>query len=127
MKRLLKEDVKRIKRNRGMLVAAAVLLVVVVAVFCLARNHAKDLRGTWVYSSNTEYDFDGRDKGAMYTGGEKYDFTYKARGKVLTVTYEDPTLETATYQFRIEGNILTLVGGEGTTGGEYQLVYLPEE
>ena len=106
----------------GVLFAAAVVMLVHL-------NHARygALRGTWVYDSFTEYDFNGTRSGVMHTAGEEFPFSYRIRGKRLILTFENKALETAAYRYRIEEDLLTMAGEEGTSGGVYRLVLLPEE
>ena len=52
---------------------------------------------------------------------------YRHGDALLTLTFADQMLETAHYQFAVNGSVLTLTGGEGTAGGVYQLVFLPED
>lgn len=122
---------KKAKMKKGyvaILIAAGVLFVVAVSMLVhLNLSRPRALRGTWVYDSHTEYDFDGESAGVMHTGGEDFAFSYRIKGQRLTLTFENTAIETATYRYRIDDNLLTMAGEEGTTGGVYQLVLLPQE
>ena len=59
--------------------------------------------------------------------GDRHMNLHITRGDKLTLTFADQMLETAHYQFAVNGSVLTLTGGEGTAGGVYQLVFLPED
>lgn len=108
--------------------AAAVIVLAVAAVMLLrGRGSPKELRGTWIYDSTTEYTFDGEKSGAMRVQGTDYAFTYRVRGSVVTLTFEHDAIETANYRFKVDGDTLVLAGEEGTSGGVYQLLRLPEE
>lgn len=108
--------------------AAAVIVLAVAAVMLLrGRGSPKELRGTWIYDSTTEYTFDGEKNGAMRVQGTDYAFTYRVRGSVVTLTFEHDAIETANYRFKVDGDTLVLAGEEGTSGGVYQLLRLPEE
>ena len=108
--------------------AAAVIVLVVAAVMLLrGRGSPGELRGTWIYDSSTEYTFDGEKSGAMRVQGMDYTFTYRVRGSVVTLTFDHEAIETANYRFKVDGDTLVLAGEEGTSGGVYQLLRLPEE
>lgn len=126
---------KRVEKSGGQrhwvyyaALAAAVIVLAVAAVMLLrGRGSPKELRGTWIYDSTTEYTFDGEKSGAMRVQGTDYAFTYRARGSVVTLTFEHDAIETANYRFKVDGDTLVLAGKEGTSGGVYQLLRLPEE
>lgn len=108
--------------------AAAVIVLAVAAVMLLrGRGSPKELRGTWIYDSTTEYTFDGEKSGAMRVQGTDYAFTYRVRGSVVTLTFEHDAIETANYRFKVDGDTLVLAGEEGTSGGVYQLLRLPRK
>ena len=80
--------------------AAAVIVLAVAAVMLLrGRGSPKELRGTWIYDSTTEYTFDGEKSGAMRVQGTDYAFTYRVRGSVVTLTFEHDAIETANYRY----------------------------
>mgnify|MGYP004620531745 FL=1 len=109
------------------LAAGIAVLAAAVVLLVTQRSSAGKLAGTWIYNSSVSYTFDGEAAGAMYDRGQAYEFAYKARGDKLTLTFADQMLETAHYQFAVNGSVLTLTGGEGTAGGVYQLVFLSED
>lgn len=121
------QRLQKTKKNYTVPLIAAGIVFAVAAfmLLYLNRSHPKDLLGTWVYDSNTEYDFDGKRAGVMHAGGEDFAFSYRTKGSKLTLEFEDAAVETACYRFRINDNVLILAGEEGTTGGVYQLVLLP--
>ena len=126
---------KRIEKSGGQrhwvyyaaLAAAVIVLVVAAVVLLRGRGSPKELRGTWIYDSSTEYTFDGEKNGAMRVQGTDYTFTYRVRGSVVTLTFDHEAIETANYRFKVDGDTLVLAGEEGTSGGVYQLLRLPEE
>ena len=50
-----------------------------------------------------------------------YDFTYTIDGNKLIIDYLNESVHDSTYEFTVDGDTLTLVGGEGTIGGTYEL------
>ena len=114
------------RRIAALAIGAAVLAAVAI-LLVTQRSSAGKLAGTWIYNSSVSYTFDGDAAGTMYDRGQAYEFTYRARGDRLTLTFADTMLETAHYRFAVAGSVLTLTGGEGTAGGVYQLVFLPED
>ena len=104
--------------------AAAVLIVVVVVIVlivkgCFGRTDA--LAGTWDFDGTTTYVFDGNGTGVMALPSISYDFTYTIDGNTLVIDYSNESVHDSTYEFTVDGDILTMVGGEGTVGGTYKL------
>ena len=79
------------------------------------------LKGTFIYNENVKYEFNGKGKGALYDKQNKYNYTYSLEGNTIKLNFKDEAVKDASYTFTIQENILTLVGGEGTVGGEYIL------
>ena len=80
------------------------------------------LIGTWAYDEYTRYEFASDGSGQMMLDDTSYPFTYSIDGDQLYLDFVDDTITDATYTFSIEDNQLALEGGEGTTGGRYELV-----
>lgn len=80
-----------------------------------------ELQGTFKYSESVKYEFSGKGKGAMYDNDTEYQYTYSIDGDTLKLDFKDEAVRDATYTFSIENDNLTLIGGEGTMGGEYIL------
>lgn len=117
---------KKKQKQRRMLFggAAAVLIVIVVVIVlivkgCFGRTDA--LAGTWDFDGTTTYVFDGNGTGVMALPSISYDFTYTIDGNKLVIDYSNESVHDSTYEFTVDGDILTMVGGEGTVGGTYKL------
>ena len=80
-----------------------------------------NLVGTYIYNENVKYEFKEDGKGAMHDSGMKFDYTYTDNNNKLEIDFTLDALRDASYTYTLEGETLTLVGGEGTTGGEYRL------
>ena len=80
-----------------------------------------DLQGTFVYTESVKYEFSENGNGAMYDSNIAYQYTYSIEGSTLKLDFKDEAVKDATYTFSIENDTLTLIGGEGTMGGEYIL------
>lgn len=98
-----------------------IILIVVIAVIGIAiitylNRPERVLNGTYVYNEDTKYNFDGKGKGSMQFRTDEYEYTYLVDGETLKLDFVDEGNVDATYNFKIEGNTLTLIGGEGTTG-----------
>ena len=52
-----------------------------------------------------------------------YDFTYTIDGNKLMIDYANKSVRYSEYEFTVDGNTLTLIGGEGTVGGTYAVSY----
>ena len=79
------------------------------------------LEGTFVYNENVKYEFQSNGKGAMYDTNIKYGYTYTIENQNIMLDFENEAIHDATYTYQLEGDTLTLIGGEGTIGGEYIL------
>ena len=127
MKTILNEKHKRRKRQEKRLIIGMVvgfdILVGIVIMYAggIIGSHAEVVAGTWKYDDYMSFEFDGKKKGYMYLGDLEYDYTYKVRRNKLKLDFTDEAVEDCVYKFDIIENTLTLVGGEGTTGGTYQL------
>ena len=116
---------------------AALLAAAAIAVFALAKNSNapteastasttatvidSTLVGTWVYDEYTRYEFASDGSGQMLLDDTSYPFAYSINGDLLYLDFADDTVTDATYTFAVEDNQLTLLGGEGTIGGSYEL------
>ncbi|MDD4496423.1 MAG: DUF5640 domain-containing protein [Eubacteriales bacterium] len=79
----------------------------------------KVLNGTFVYDKYTEYELDGKGAGCMCLGEQHYAFVYTALGDQLKLDFENAAVHDCNYSFSLNGDSLTIVGGEGTTGGTF--------
>lgn len=103
-----------------------IIIVIIVIVIAIVNNRNEDeynsnLNGTFIYNANVRYEFGEDGKGAMYDNGTEYRYNYSIEENILKLDFENENVRDATYTFNIENDILTLVGGEGTIGGEYIL------
>ena len=79
------------------------------------------LAGTWEFDGTTTYSFDGSGSSAMELPSISYDFTYTIDGNKLMIDYANESVRDSEYELTVDGNTLTLIGGEGTVGGTYEL------
>lgn len=116
---------------------AALLIAAAIAIFALAKNSNAPaetssagttatitdsaLVGTWGYDEYTRYEFASDGSGQMLLDDTSYPFAYSIDGDQLYLDFADDTVTDATYTFTTVDNQLTLEGGEGTTGGRYEL------
>lgn len=117
---------KKKQKQRRMLFggAAAVLIVIVVVIVLIVKGcsgRTDVLAGTWDFDGTTTYSFDGEGSGAMVFPSISYDFTYTIDGNKLVIDYINESVHDSPYEFAVDGDILTMVGGEGTVGGTYKL------
>ena len=111
-------------RNRMIGGASVLLIVIIVAIILIVKgcSGATDaLAGTWDLDSNTTYEFDGKGSGEMLLTLADYDFTYEIKDNQLYIDFVNESAHDATYEFSVKGDTLTLIGGEGTIGGTYEL------
>lgn len=127
MKAILKDKHKRRKKQEkrliiGIVTGFIVLVSIIIMYACgIIGSHPEELRGTWKYDDYMSFEFDGKKNGYMHLGDLEYDYRYKVRRNRLKLDFTDEAVEDCVYKFDIHGNDLTLEGGEGTTGGTYQL------
>ena len=93
------------------------------ALYCWqkAAPAARTPAGTWEFDGTTTYSFDGSGSGAMELPSISYDFAYTIDGNKLMIDYANESVRDSEYEFTVDGNPLTLIGGEGTVGGTYEL------
>ena len=118
-----KKRQQRLMIQRGIvgLVALGILILIIVLI-CKGCSGGSDvLAGKWDVDGTTFYEFDGDGKGALILPSKTYDFTYKIDNDQIHIDYENESVHDGSYTFKIDGNKLTLVGGEGTIGGTYEV------
>lgn len=118
-----KKRQQRLMIQRGIvgLVAIAVLILIILLIVKGCSGSSDALAGKWDVDGTTFYEFDGDGKGALILPSKTYDFTYKIDSDQIHIDYENESVHDGSYTFKIDGNKLTLVGGEGTIGGTYEL------
>lgn len=90
------------------------------------KNENNILNGTFIYNEDINYVFNGINKGSMNHKEEKFIFTYVVNENELKIDFEDELVHDATYTFELNDSQLRLIGGEGTTGGEY-ILYMEKD
>lgn len=99
-------------------VIGVLLMAMVGMVFLLAGDQ---LTGTWYMDDVTAYQFNGRGKGALMLPDSEYEFTYEVEDDILYIDFVHEGAKDAEYVFRVNGDVLTMDGGNATTRGEYVL------
>ena len=96
--------------------AVLVLIIVLTCKSCAGGNYNNaDLSGVWHYDQYTEYEFDGEGKGCMcLDGSNHFEFTYKAEDGTLYLDFALDYVTDCQYTYTVDGDKLTLIGGEGT-------------
>lgn len=124
---------KRHKNHRRKLILISVLTLVM-AIFVVIllfkgcsndKNTNSELAGVWYYDQYTEYEFDCEGNGCMcLDGNNHFEFTYKVENGVLYLDFALDYVTDCQYTYSVDGDKLTLVGGEGTAevGKVYELV-----
>ena len=120
---------KRKARQRKMVITAVffavlILIIVLICKGCAGGNYDNaDLSGVWHYDQYTEYEFDGEGKGCMcLDGNNHFEFAYIAEDGTLHLDFVLDYVTDCQYTYTIDGDKMTLVGGEGTVGGTYTLI-----
>lgn len=111
------------KRRKQLLFSIAILLAffIVLSVTLVIIHQKNPLEGKWYMDEVTAYEFYDDGKGAMVLPSAEYEFTYSITDNNLSIDFNYEGAKDAQYIFTIEGNTLTLEGGNTTTQGTYVL------
>lgn len=119
---------KKIRRRQIMIqrsilasVLLAILILIIVLIFKGCSGDSDVIAGKWDVDGTTFYEFDGDGKGALILPSKTYEFSYKINEDQLHIDYKDKSVHDGSYTFTVEDSKLTLIGGEGTVGGTYEL------
>lgn len=123
---------KRRQRQRMLTIVGLFVVIAVIAVISIFLFKPSDtkndptksdaLSGAWVYDQYTKYEFDGYGKGCMCLENTHYEYSYKIDGDKLSMDFKNEAVHDCSYTFAVNGGQLTIVGGEGTSGGTYTLI-----
>ena len=123
---------KRRQRQRMLTIVGLIVVIAVIAVILIFLFKPSDtkndpakadaLSGAWVYDQYTKYEFDGYGKGCMCLSDTHYEYSYKINGNTLSMDFENEAVHDCSYTFAVNEGQLTIVGGEGTSGGTYTLL-----
>lgn len=121
---------KRRARQRGIIIISAIVLALLILVIvlickgCSNNDVNTELVGVWKYDQYTEYEFRDANSGCMcLDDNTHYEFTYSIKDNVLHIDFALDYVTDCQYTYTLEGDKLTLVGGEGTAevGKVYEL------
>lgn len=104
-------------------VALLILTAILASVFLGCSKDAIDanLLGTWRYNEYTEYVFSADGSGYLCADDVHYEYRYQTIGDTLKLDFTEDVVQDCKYTYSITDGALTLVGGEGTDRGTYQL------
>ena len=109
----------------GCTITVIALLVLLICKGCAEEKDTNTaLAGVWHYDQYTEYEFDGEGNGCMcLDGNNHFEFAYKAENGILSLDFALDYVTDCQYTYTVDGDKLTLVGGEGTAevGKVYEL------
>ena len=108
-------------RRKLILISALALASVILVIILLCKGCSTDkktnaeLAGVWHYDQYTEYEFDSEGNGCMcLDGNNHFEFTYKTKDDTLHLDFALDYVTDCQYTYTVDGDKLTLVGGEGT-------------
>lgn len=112
----------REKKKLFILTGAAIAIVVVFLFVLLVGGSKNDkLVGIWKYDQYTEYEFFEDGSGCLCVDDVHYEYTYKISRDKLKLDFTEDVVRDCEYKFVVKNNNLTLIGGEGTDKGTYEL------
>ena len=128
-----KAAIRHRRRQRQLLSVASVvvlaLLILLILLMCRgcfgADKRLLELEGCWYYNEYTEYEFDGKGDGRMfYDKGKAFEYSYTIKNNIVYLDFKLEYVTDCQYTYTVEGDKLTLIGGEGTAeiGKEYVLI-----
>ncbi len=82
---------------------------------------ASDVIGTWSVDDEAGMRFEEGGAGALVLPKTSYAFTYTVEDDQLILDFESSKVVDCRYTASVAGDVLTLIGGEGTVGGTYEL------
>lgn len=109
----------------SILVATVLAVSLLIVIFVKINPDLDLIQGSWTYDQYTQYEFDGKGKGYMQLETERYDYTYRIAETKLYIDFTNEAVRDCTYEFSIQGDVLTMTGEEGTTRGQYTLTKNP--
>ena len=115
-KRLRKQKHRHRFLGYGFLAVLLILLVAIVVVLT-----GDPLIGRWNMDEVTSYEFFRNGKGTMILPAAQYVFTYSIDGDMLNIDFEYEGAKDAQYIFTVDGDVLTLDGGNSNTQGIYEM------
>ena len=107
-----------------LVVAMLALLILFVSKGCSVQEAPTELVGVWRYDEYTQYEFGDGGRGCLcLDGSTHYEFTYTIDQDVLFLDFTVDYVTDCRYTYKVTGNTLTLVGGDGTAevGKMYEL------
>ena len=108
------------KRQRGIMIAVIFMLLGIIGIMLYSLNR-NPLVGRWYMDSVTVYQFKKDGTGKMILPMSEYEFTYTTENGVLIIDFLYEGAKDAEYEYEINGDELTLKGGNATTHGVYEL------
>lgn len=112
---------KRRARQRGIVIVSAIVLALLILVIvwickgCSSNDMNTELVGVWKYDQYTEYEFKDTNSGCMcLDNNTHYEFAYSIKDNILHIDFALDYVTDCQYTYTLEGDKLTLVGGEGT-------------
>ena len=117
---------KRKRRNNkpAIILVSAILIIAAIIISIVIFGGSKNsdvLVGTWKYDQYTEYEFNDNGIGYLCVDDVRYEYKYKISGDKLKLDFTEDVVRDCEYTFTVENKKLTLVGGEGTDKGTYNL------
>lgn len=109
------------KQRKNRFICFSIVAIAVIAVIVLFATLKSPLVGVWHMDEVTTYEFYRNGEGAMVLPSAEYEFTYSVSDDTLSIDFNFEGAKDAEYTFAIEGNTLTLYGGNTTNQGTYVL------
>lgn len=116
---------KKTPRFAGVIALAGLVILAVILLVSIGKKDK--LQGCWQIDEITAYQFDGKGNGALILPDQSFEFHYKIRAEQVHIDFVSDSARDFSYSFSIEGDTLTLTGGEGEETVSYLLIRNDEE
>lgn len=106
-----------------LIITVMVVLFVLIGVSFLSKDQVKmsEIEGLWIFDSSTSYEFASDNTGIMHIGQQNYPFSYRLSRQLLKIDFDSESIYDCVYEISIDGDMMTIEGKKGTTGGVYEL------
>lgn len=101
------------------LITCVIVVVLTVVIICILSR--SPVQGKWTVDGVTTYEFRRNGTGTLILPSSEYEFVYSIKEDILYIDFDYEGAKDAQYKFTVEGDVLTMEGGNTTTQGTLTL------